>query len=78
MIYDEDEDNESNSSSDESEDDDDEEWAFESEDELDSSQLYNTKLDDVDEILFFRDALNNLSTAAPDHYKAVVSCLSPD
>ena len=55
MIYDEDDDEGYEIGS---EDDDEEEWD-QSDDELDSD-LYNTKLDSIDDILFMRDAFAKL------------------
>jgi len=56
VIYDEDEDEGEEIGS---ADDEEEEWDPQSDDELDSD-LYNTKLDSIDDILFMRDALAKL------------------
>ncbi len=39
---------------------------MQSEDELESD-LYNTKLDLIDDVLFLRDALTKLQSSAPAH-----------
>lgn len=56
VIYDEDDDEGYEIGS---EDDEEDEWELNSDDELDSD-LYNTKLDKIDDILFLRDALTKL------------------
>ena len=57
VIYDEDEDEGDILGSDD--DDEEEDWDPQSDDELDSD-LYNTKLDAIDDVLFLRDALGKL------------------
>ena len=75
VIYDEDDDEgEIIGSEDDSEGDD---WDPQSDDELDSD-LYNTKLDAIDDVLFMRDALGKLQEQAPAHFQAIMSCLQPD
>ena len=53
----------------------------ESEDEWDEAEededcdLYETILDSIDEVLFFRDKLNNLQNINPNQWNQVISCL---
>jgi len=74
VIYDEDEDEGYEIGS---EDDEEDEWDPLSDDELDSD-LYNTKLDAIDDIIFLRDALAKLQEVAPAHFQSILSCLQPD
>ena len=53
----------------------------ESEDEWDEAEededcdLYETILDSIDEVLFFRDKLNNLQNINPNQWNQVIGCL---
>lgn len=74
VIYDEDEDEGYDIGS---EEDDEEEWDQYSDDELESD-LYNTKLDAIDDILFMRDALTNLEKSNAQHYQNILGCIAPE
>ena len=53
---------------------DDDEWAQE-DDEDDDNDLYETILDSIDEVLFFRDKLNTLQNLNPNHWNSVIGSL---
>jgi len=73
VIYDDDEEANAVDLGDES---DDSEWDLDSdnEDELDN-ELYDTKFDRIDEILYVRDQLDNLQQQNPGHWQTILSYL---
>ena len=63
VIYDNEEEGEGDIVLDEFEGDTEDEWDIEDEDDEFENELYETKLDKIDEILFFRDQIINLQNA---------------
>lgn len=74
-IYDEDEDAEGEIEfCDNDEEDDD--WNIEDDD--DDKELYETKLDKIDDVLFVQEQLNSLQTQNPTHFNNILSLLSQE
>lgn len=76
VIYDEDEDGDGEININlEEESEEEDEWQLES-DEEGVSDLYDTKLDKVDDILYVQDMLNTLQQENPQHWNNILSTLN--
>jgi hypothetical protein len=77
VIYDEDEDADGEIILDEDEESDEDEWNMDSDDE-DSNDLYESKLDKVDDVLFVQEQINSLQQANPQHFQNVIALLNTE